>query len=120
MAVLSKEQLFGKVTDAITSNDWEVKNKSSESQQPVRYEIANGDETQILRVYIWNLTHGGESRPLNEYRIQVKVDRFEEESNSKTLILGYYDDLSVFAGFDISKHIGKPGWSASMQIKKKF
>lgn len=120
MAVLSKEQLFGKVTDAITSNGWEVKNNSSESQQPVRYEIANGEEVQILRVYIWNLTHGGESRPLNEYRIQVKVDRFEEESNSKTLILGYYDDLSVFAGFDISKHIGKPGWSASMQIKKEI
>lgn len=120
MAILSKEQLFGKVTTAITSNGWDVKNKSSESQQPVRYEITNGKETQLLRVYIWNLTHGGESRPQNEYRIQVKVDRFEEESNSKTLILGYYDDLSVFAGFDISKHIGKPGWSASMQIKKEI
>jgi len=120
MATLSKEQLFAKVTDAIISNRWEVKNKTSESQQPVRYEIANGGENQILRVYIWNLTHGGEGRPDNEYRIQVKVDRFEEESNSKTLILGYYDDLSVFTGFDISKHIGKPGWSASMQIKKEI
>ena len=120
MAVLSKEQLYQKVAEAIKDCGWSVTSESDKSQQPVRIEIAKGGNTNILRIYIWNLTHGGKSRPENEFRIQVMVDRFEEESNSKTLILGYWDEKSVFVGFDVSKHIGKPGWSASMQIKREY
>jgi hypothetical protein len=121
MATLSKEQLYEKVALAIRNSGWEISAESDKSQQPVRIEITKGSDVQILRIYIWNLTHGGgDSRPLNEYRIQVKVDRFEEEMNSKSLILGYWDEKSIFAGFDMTKHIGKPGWSSSMQIKKEY
>lgn len=120
MAVLSKEQLYQKVAEAIRSCGWTIGSESETSQQPVRIEITKGNTSNILRIYIWNLTHGGKSRPENEYRIQVTIDRFEEESNSRTLILGYWDEKQVFAGFDVSKHIGKPGWSASMQIKKEY
>lgn len=118
MATLNRTQLFEKVKEAIQNNGWKIDKHTDLDEQPVRFEISNNEDKRILRVYIWNLTHGGASRPENEYRIQVKADRFEEESNSKTLILGYWDEKNVFAGFDISKHIGKPGWSASMQIKK--
>lgn len=120
MASLNKEELFAKVSQTIKDNGWEVSSSTDISQQPVRFEVSKGDINQILRIYIWNLSHGGLGRAENEYRIQVKVDRFEEESNSKALILGYWDEENVFAGFDISKHVGKPGWSASMQIKKEI
>ncbi len=120
MATLGKPQLFEKVKEAIELNGWKVDNHSDINGRPIRLELSKDDQTQIVRVYIWNLTHGGNSRPENEYRIQVMVDRFEEESNSKTLILGYWDEGNMFAGFDVSKHIGKPGWSASMQIKKEI
>jgi hypothetical protein len=118
MAILTKEQLFNKVSSAIELCGWQIQNPSDTGQQPVRFEILKNNEVQILRLYIWNLTSGGKGRSENEFRIQVKVDRFEEESNSTTLILGYSDEKDIFAGFDISKHIGKPGWSASMQIKE--
>lgn len=120
MAVLNKEQLYNKIVEAITESGWQIDSASDINQQPVRIEVKKEKTIEILRIYIWNLSHGGASRPENEYRIQVKVDRFEEETNSKTLILGYWDEKKIFAGFDLSKHIGKPGWSASMQIKKEY
>lgn len=120
MGVLSRESLYQKVADSIISNGWTIASLSDVRQLPVRLEVKKNDIIKVLRIYIWNLTHGGNTRPEDEYRIQVKVDRFEDETNSTTLILGYLDELDVFAGFDISKHVGKPGWSASMQIKKDY
>lgn len=120
MAVLNKEQLFEKVVNAIQTCGWNITDQTGINQQPIRLVVKKNEDIQVIRFYIWNLTHGGGGRSDNEYRIQVKVDRFEEESNSKTLVLGYWDEKNIFAGFDISKHIGKPGWSASMQIKKEY
>lgn len=120
MAVLSRLQLFEKIKETIIHLGWDISNHTDLNEQPVRYEISNNGYHKIIRVYVWNLTPGGTNRPENEYRIQVKVDRFEEETNTKTLILGYWDEEQIFAGFDVSKHIGKPGWSASMQIKKEI
>ena len=73
-----------------------------------------------IKIYIWNLTHGGGSaRPGNEYRIQVKVkEALSEESGWITLILGWWDEVGVFAGFDLRRHYGLPGWSSSIQIKE--
>ena len=73
-------------------------------------------ESYGLRIYIWNLTHGGKTRSRDEYRIQVKVDRFEQVSGQKTLVLGWSDELGVFAGFDVRKHSGRLGYSSSIQV----
>jgi putative restriction endonuclease len=56
-------------------------------------------------------------RAVNEYRVQIKEPLLEQEAGYKTLILGYYDSLQVFAAWDISKHLGVPGYSASLQIR---
>lgn len=56
-------------------------------------------------------------RAANEFRIQIKEPRIEQETGYKTLILGYFEALQVFAGWDISKHLGAPGYSASFQIR---
>ena len=75
-------------------------------------------------VYIWNLTHGGGARrPADEYRIQITgisgpagVPQFEAETGNKTLILGWWSEADVFAGFDYAFHDDPLGASPSIQI----
>jgi putative restriction endonuclease len=58
-------------------------------------------------------------RPADEYRIQITgVSRFEQRTNEKTLILGWWDSVGVYAGFDFQKHAGKLGYSPSIQIRE--
>jgi len=70
-------------------------------------------------VYVWHLTHGGgKARPKNEYRIQITgVDHFEPLHGGKTLILGWWKDAEVFAGFDVRKHLGT--WKLNPCTKNK-
>lgn len=55
-------------------------------------------------------------RPSNEYRIQPKIHRLDMEHGYITLLLGWWDEGEVFAGFDARKH-EQPAWSASIQVK---
>lgn len=68
------------------------------------------------------MTHGGgRARPADEYRIQITgVSRFEPEPGGKTLILGWWDEAGVFAGFDYQKHSDWLGASPSMQIREQY
>ncbi len=98
--------------------DWNVLYIST--AHPFRLNVFRDDVNYRIKIYIWNLTHGGGSaRPGDEYRIQVKVKKaFGEETSWTTLILGWWDEVGVFAGFDLRKHYGLPGWSSSIQIKE--
>lgn len=73
--------------------------------------------SHTVRLYIWNLSHGGKSRSESEFRIQVTgIEAFEPEPDGRTLILGWADDFGVFAGFDIQHRLGRLGASPSIQI----
>jgi len=67
--------------------------------------LFKGDTKVSLLVYIWNLTHGGFPRDPNEFRIQVnwREVKIELREGWKTLLLGWSDDLSVFAGFECNQ-----------------
>ena len=70
-----------------------------------------------VRLYTWNLSHGGKSRSEEEFRIQVTgIERFEPEANGRTLILGWSEEFGVFAGFDVQHRLGALGSSSSIQI----
>ncbi|MDR6938197.1 HNH endonuclease [Luteibacter sp. 3190] len=73
---------------------------------------------RLLRVYVWNVTHGGgAARAANEYRIQVTgIDRFEAPPGGEVLILGWFEELEVFAAFDFRFHSVRLGASPSIQI----
>ena len=72
-----------------------------------------------MRVYIWNLTRGGNNRPDDEWRIQVTgIGQFEEELDAKTLILGWQHEKGVFVGFDFGRHRNPLGSSPSIQIRE--
>lgn len=122
MARLSKRLLFEKVVWAIRGCGWSVIYLSKLSDHPFRIRMFRDTETYTVRVYIWNMTHGGgHARPADEYRIQITgVSRFEAEPEGKTLILGWWDEASVFAGFDYRKHTALLGASPSMQIREEF
>lgn len=117
MAQLSKPELFDIIVQSIYESGWNVIYISD--RHPFRLKIYNGEESYLLKIIIYNLSHGGGyKRPHNEYRIQLKVPAIELEAGYKTLILGYWSDVGVFAGFDATKHLGTPGWSSSLQIKE--
>ncbi len=118
MARLSKPDLLHTITSAIAECGWHV--LYMDDQHPFRLQVYSGDASIPVRIYIWNITHGGgRARPAHECRIQITgVSRFEPEPNGKTLILGWWDEAGVFAGFDFNKHRGMLGASPSLQIHK--
>jgi putative restriction endonuclease len=118
--ILRKPRLLDLVVEAIHACGWDVLILSPRDDHPFELSIFKGDTKISLLVYIWNLTHGGIPRDPNEFRIQVTgVSQIELRKEWKTLLLGWSDDVGVFAGFDASKHqISMSGRSPSIQIKR--
>ncbi len=96
-----KYDLLDIVVQSVNDGAWNVLYMGSISQHPFLLEIYNGEESYLLRVYIWCLTHGGgPARPKDEYRIQITgVDHFEQKPGEKTLILGWWDEDRSFCWF---------------------
>ena len=118
MSRLSKPQLLQVVASAIGSAGWRLLYLGQE--HPFRIKVYSADDNYTVRIYIWNITHGGgPARPASEYRIQVTgFDQFEPEPGGQTLILGWWSEVGVFAGFDFSKHQAPLGSSPSLQIRE--
>ena len=60
MARLAKEQLFSVVEDAIRESGWYFLCLPSFEIHPARYQLYRDDQSYRVRVYIWNLTPGGQ------------------------------------------------------------
>lgn len=119
-----KNELLDNIVQAINESGWNVLYAGDTSQHPFLLKIYKDNEKFLLRIYIWNLTHGGGAkRAADEYRIQITgVTHFEQREGEKTLILGWWKHIGVFAGFDFNKHKDKT-WSLgedspSIQIKE--
>lgn len=117
-----KYDLLDIIVQSVNDCGWNVLYVGDISQHPFLIKIYNHAESYLLRIYVWNLTHGGgAARPKDEYRIQITgADRFEQHAGEKTLILGWWSEVGVFAGFDFTKHRTKLGFSPSMQIREEF
>lgn len=114
--IYKKRDLLYFVAQAVFECGWNIIYLNDE--HPFKIKIFSDTENYFVKIIIYNITHGGGSkRAANEYRIQVKEPTIAPEIGYKTLILGYYDALQVFAGWDILKHFGTPGYSASFQIR---
>ena len=115
--IFKKVDLLYFVSQAVNDCGWNIIYLNN--KHPFKVRIFNNSEAYHVKIIIYNISHGGgRMRAANEYRIQIKEAKLEYEEGYKTLILGYYETLQVFAGFDLSKHIGTPGYSASFQIKE--
>lgn len=122
MARHRKYDLLDIIVQSINDSGWNVLYVGNISEHPFLLKIYKNEESFLLRIYIWHLTHGGgAARPKDEYRIQITgTNQFEQRPGEKTLILGWWDAVGVFAGFDYSKHRAKLGFSPSMQIREEF
>lgn len=120
MARLRKSDLIQGVEEGYRSCGWNVLYLSAAGEHPARYRVYREDIAFNVRVYIWNVSHGGgTARSPNEYRIQITglaTNQFVPEPEGKTLILGWSDDEGVFAGFDYRRHSDPLGVSPSLQI----
>ena len=118
MAQLSKKALISLAVDAIAASGWNVSMLSKKGTHPTRFTMDRNEVKHTVRLYIWNLSHGGRTRSQDEFRIQITgVDSFEEEPSGRTVILGWGKDFGVFAGFDAHHRLGAFGASPSIQIK---
>lgn len=119
MPRLSKPALFREVEKGFQAGGWSVLYLTDRNEHPARYRVRKDGISISVRVYIWNISHGGGQRNAAEYRIQVTgLDprQFMPEPHGKTIILGYWDNEEVFAGFDYNFHSGIFGGSPSIQI----
>lgn len=116
MANLRKEQLLGKVLDAMREGGWLP--SVLESTHPYLIQAVS-QETFMFRVrlYIWNCTHGGTNRAADEYRIQF-TDAPVARWGELTLVLGWHDEAGVFIGWDVTAHDGRTAYSSSAQVKE--
>ncbi|GAA1224824.1 hypothetical protein GCM10009655_24630 [Rhodoglobus aureus] len=79
-----------------------------------------GDEgATILRIYAWNVTHGGgAARAPNEYRIQLTGEMPENVPGETTIVLGWSSTFRTFAGWDATVHGHRSSNSPSLQIRE--
>jgi putative restriction endonuclease len=119
MAILRKKSdLLARFEDAVRLSGWNLLYLSKDTQ-PARYRVFRDEESFLVRVFIWNITPGGKSRPKDEYRIQnTGLKAIHSETGARNLILGWWEDVGVFAGWDIRQHIGAVSSSPSMQVKE--
>jgi putative restriction endonuclease len=118
MARLPKMGLLKRFEEAVRLGGWSLLYVAGKSH-PSHYQVYREDRSYRVKVYIWNITHGGATRAADEYRIQITgIDTFQPEPNSRNLILGWWEDVSVFAGWDIRQHSGILGASPSMQVSE--
>lgn len=125
MPPLRKAALFNLFEDALRRSDLSFLRLGAERDHPVAYQIIKATFSFRVRVYIWNLTFGGRVALPDEWRIQVTGlpeigggQRFVPEGGSKTVILGWCENLTVFAAYDVNKHLGILGGSPSIQIRQ--
>ncbi|MGE0752591.1 MAG: HNH endonuclease [Variibacter sp.] len=120
MPILRKKvDLLARVEESIRQSGWSVLYETHD-KHPAIYYVYQRNRGGLVKVYIWNITHGGGvKRAADEYRIQITgVTEFEPLQGARTLILGWWDDVGVFAGWDIRQHLGPLGSSPSLQVSE--
>lgn len=122
MAKHRKHELLNTIVQSVVDSGWNVIYAESISEHPFVLDIYRGEERYRVRIYVWDITPGGKNRPLDEYRIQItSVRKFVRKDGEKTLILGWWKEGQVFAGWDFNEYKHKayrPRASDSAQIKE--
>lgn len=123
MAKHRKYDLLEVIAQSINDCGWNILYVTNIDEHPFVIKIYNSENSHLLRIYVWNLSHGGGAkRASDEYRVQfTSVNKFVKHKDEKCLILGWWKEAEVFAGFDYAKHSDKtwnPKDSPSAQIKE--
>ncbi len=101
-----KYDLLDIIIQGIRDDDWNIIYLTDTKFHPFRLKIYKGDESYNIRIYVWNLTHGGgEMRPADGYRIQitavVSVKKKIRDNSFKSRILTSYSNHCAFCGIQL-------------------
>ena len=119
MPAVQPREFINAIIDAVQqSGGVGVYASDSDRVHPRKFIVTYNGDVFSLWVYIWTLTHGGRPSLLDEYRIQMTTVHSPLPLNPDgyTVLLGYYPDLSMFAGFDLQRHKTFSVGSPSVQI----
>lgn len=118
MARLSKAELLAKVLEGVREGGWLP--LVIDGSHPFLIRAARADNRSVdFRIYIWNCTHGGANRAHDEFRIQFTRVVPHEHEGEQTLLLGWHNEMEVFAAWDIKAHDGQNSASPSAQIRER-
>ena len=114
MTKLAPAALLAKITDslAVSGSSFATLN----TEKPFLLALDDKLHEQPVRIFIWNITHGGATRNPNEYRIQVTPAMPTPRDDEKIVVLGWYEDLEVFAAWDPASHSERTATSPSLQV----
>lgn len=121
MPAASPTTLINKLFDAINQSGGIAALDSQNSRsQPRKFTVSSHGETYSLWVYIWTVTHGGRATLPNEFRIQMTSvhSPLAINPNGFTVLMGFYPNLDMFAGFDLGLHRTFTAGSPSVQIDR--
>jgi putative restriction endonuclease len=115
--VATRTEQIERLVDGLTSAGYTVINEYNATDRPVTLVVTNGRQLREFRVFCWNVTSGGRGRSPDEFRVQTTRPGNVplHIPGTQTLVLGYHEDLDVFAAWDAEKH-PNPSESASLQI----
>jgi putative restriction endonuclease len=119
MPAVPSAKLVDSVLAAFSDSGCQAQLASSARRNPRQFLVIQPEGTSlVVRVYIWTITHGGASRNIDEYRIQLTgvSSPLDIQASGPTVLLGWFPRLNVFGGFDISRHKTFTGKSPSVQI----
>lgn len=118
MTSLTKTQLLHNFVQSVAACGWTLDDVSRTPDGAYRFVASKSSQVAKLKIYFWNVSGGGNTRPDDEYRIQPKVEKFAPEDGYVTLILGWWDTDRLIVGWDYRKHTKALGKSPSFQIKQ--
>jgi putative restriction endonuclease len=115
---VSAEAQIERLIEGLTDARFIVLTVSDPAARPVLLEVSDGTRSIQFRVFCWNVTGGGTGRSQTEYRVQATRPGdvpLHLPEGPPTLLLGYFEELDVFAAWDATKH-PLPSASPSLQI----
>jgi putative restriction endonuclease len=119
MPAVSPKLLVNKIIESIQESCGKSAYVSEKvTTNPRKFLVSYAGKTYSLWVYIWTLTPGGRPNLPDEYRIQMTSvsSPLSKNPDGLTVLMGYKENLNVFAGFDLVKHDTFTVGSPSVQI----
>lgn len=118
MPAASATQKVNAILGALQASGSEGVLLSGVRVHPRQFRVRTPDDEVTIWVYLWTVTPGGRDNLPDEYRIQMTAVEppLQMNPNGPTLLLGWYPDLEIFAGFDINRHQNFTPGSPSAQI----
>src|SRR5579883_1384791 len=124
MPAVPRDELISRFEESVRDSGYQSLLLSDQKTKPFRFDVYNDIERFTIIAYIWTLTQGGGKgrHRDDEFKIQLTLSGNQWQKgllfpeNTVTLLLGWSEDLHVWAGFDAHYHQVLTGRSNMVSI----